>query len=118
MWDVYTRENGDLTKRNCLVSILHPKGEEMVCNCVKDNIMEEKEDYEAIRLRGFGYKLFDKAVGGGVWEVLGGYQYLIHPIKLWPVYCVNNMGTWIKQLVIIFVLIIWGGGMASLYFYK
>ena len=48
------------------MSILHPKGEEMVCNCVKDNIMEEKEDYEAIRLRGFGYKLFDKAVGGGV----------------------------------------------------
>ena len=48
-----------------LVSIPHPKGENIVWTCVKDYIIEEKEDYEAIELRGFNYKLFEEEEGGG-----------------------------------------------------
>ena len=32
---------------------------------MKDNIVEEKEDYEAIGLRGFYYKLFEEEDSGG-----------------------------------------------------
>ena len=31
---------------------------------MKDNIVEEKEDYNAIGLRGFDYKLFEEEEGG------------------------------------------------------
>ena len=40
------------------MSVPHPKGGGIVCNCVMDNIIDEKEQYEAIGLCGFDYKLF------------------------------------------------------------
>ena len=42
------------------MSVTNPKGGNIVWNSVKDNITEEKEDYEAIGLRGFDYKLFEE----------------------------------------------------------
>ena len=59
MWGVYTKEKVELIERDVLVSVPHPKGGHTVWTCVKDNTIEEKEEYEAIRLRGFGYKLFE-----------------------------------------------------------
>ena len=44
------------------MSVPHPKGG----ICVKDNIIEERDQYEDIGLRGFDYKLFDKEEGGGI----------------------------------------------------
>ena len=41
------------------MSIPNPKGGDIVWTCVKDNIIEEKEDYKYIGPRGFGYKLFE-----------------------------------------------------------
>ena len=67
-----------------LVAILHPKGGSIVWNCVKDNIIKEKEGYKDIGLRGFDYKLFEEEEGGGVQEGLYGYPYLKNTIKLWP----------------------------------
>ena len=32
----------------------------VVCTCVKDHIIKGKDQYKAIRLRGFDYELFDK----------------------------------------------------------
>ena len=37
-WAIYTRYKENLTKREFLVSILHPKGGEIVWTCVKDTI--------------------------------------------------------------------------------
>ena len=51
------------------MSVPHPKGVYIVWACVKDDIIEEKEDYEAIGLRGFDYKIFEEEKGGGVREV-------------------------------------------------
>ena len=43
------------------MSVPHPKGGGgVVGTCVKNNIIEDKEDYEAIGLRGFDYKLFEE----------------------------------------------------------
>ena len=55
----------------------------MCCTCAKDNIIEEKKDYEAIGLCGFDYKLFEEEEGGGVQEGLYRYPYFMHIIKLW-----------------------------------
>ena len=55
-WEVYVKEKEELINREFLVSVTHPKGGEIVWTCVKDDIIEEKEDYEYIGLRGFGYK--------------------------------------------------------------
>ena len=38
------------------VYVLHPKWGDVVWACVKDDIIKEKEEYEAIELRGFDYK--------------------------------------------------------------
>ena len=45
------------------MSIPHLKGGNIVWNFVKDHIIEEKEQYEAIGLRGFDY-LRKRSVGG------------------------------------------------------
>ena len=42
------------------MSVMHPKGGNIVWTCVKDNIIEEKEYYEAIGLCGFDYKSFEE----------------------------------------------------------
>ena len=46
----------ELIKREFLVSVLYPKGGAIVWTCVKDHIIDEKEDYKDIGLRGFDYK--------------------------------------------------------------
>ena len=58
---------------------------------MKDHVIEEKEDYKEIGLRGFDYSLFEEEKGGGKQEVLYGSPYLKHLIKLWP-------GDWEKQM--------------------
>ena len=59
-WEVYVKEKEDLIKRCFLVSVPHPKGGEIVWTCVKNHIIDEKEDYKDIRLHGFDYKLFEE----------------------------------------------------------
>ena len=51
---------------------------------MKDHIIDEKEQYEAIGLRGFDYKLLEEEEVGVTREVLGGCPYLKHLIQLWP----------------------------------
>ena len=52
-------------KREFLVSVTHLKGGELVWTCVKDHIIDEKEDFKEIGLHGLDYKLFEKEEGGG-----------------------------------------------------
>ena len=49
---------------------------------MKDHVIDEKEDYKEIELRGFDYSLFEENEGGGKQEGLDGYPYLKHLIKL------------------------------------
>ena len=74
-----------------LVSIPHPKGENIVWTCVKDNITQYKKDFKAIGLSGFGYKLFEEEEYGGIQEELDGYPYLVHLINFWKVYWCNQV---------------------------
>ena len=69
----------------------HPKGGGIVWTCVEDNVVGEKEEYKAIELRGFYYKLFQEEEGEGVREGIDGYPYLKRLIELWP-------GYWVEQL--------------------
>ena len=64
-WEIYVKEKEDFIKRYFLVSIPHPKGGNIVWTCGNDHIIDEKEQYEAIGLRGFDYKLFEEEEGGG-----------------------------------------------------
>ena len=74
-WEVYVKYNEEFMKRNVLVSVNHPKREKRFWSCVKDHIIDEKEQYESIGLRGFDYKLFEEEKGGGTRERLYGYRY-------------------------------------------
>ena len=89
-WDFCTREMEDLIKREFSVSITYPKGG-VVWTCVKDNIIKEKQQYDAIGIRGFDYKLFEEYEGVGGREGLDGYPYFKHMIQL----C---LGDWVKQM--------------------
>ena len=64
------------------MSITHTKEGNIVWTCVKDHIINEKEHYEAIGLRGFDYKLFQEDEGGSVREGLDRYTYLKHLMQL------------------------------------
>ena len=66
------------------MSVSHLKGGTSFWTCVKDYIIDEKEDYKDIGIRGFDYKLFEEEQGGGTIEGLDGYPYLKHLIQLWP----------------------------------
>ena len=77
--------------RSFYVSVPYPKGGKIVWTCVKEHIIEDKEDYKEIRLHGFDYSLFEEKKGGGKREGLDGLPYLKHLIKLWP-------GNWEKQM--------------------
>ena len=46
------------------MSVPHPKMGAIVWTCVKDHIIDEKEDYKYIGLRGFYYKLFEEEESG------------------------------------------------------
>ena len=89
MWDVYIKEEEELINREFSVSVPYPKGVNIVCTCMQDHIIKGKEQYEAIGIHGFDYKLFEEEEGGLVREVLDGYHYLKHIIKLWT-------GDWVK----------------------
>ena len=49
-----------MIKRNLLMSVPHPKGEAVFWTCVKDHIINEKDDYNDIGLHGFDYKVFEE----------------------------------------------------------
>ena len=51
---------------------------------IKDHVIEEKEYYKEIGVRGFDYSLFEEKKDGGEREGLDGSPYLKHLIKLWP----------------------------------
>ena len=59
-WNVYVKEKEELITRAFLVSVPKPKGGTIVWACVKDHIIDEKEDYKEIGLCGFDYSLFEK----------------------------------------------------------
>ena len=48
-----------------MVSVPHPKCGTIVWTCVKEQVIDEKEDYKEIGLRGFDYSLFVEKKGGG-----------------------------------------------------
>ena len=58
---------------------------------MKDHIIDVKEDYKYIGLRGFDYKLFEEEEGGGTREGKYGYPYLKHLIQLCP-------DDWLRQM--------------------
>ena len=58
---------------------------------MKEHIIDEKEDYKEIGLRGFDYMLFEEEYGGGTREILDGYTYLKNIMQLWP-------GDWVRQM--------------------
>ena len=91
LWDLYIKYKEGLIKRQFSVSIMHPKGGKIVWTCVKDDIIKENNNYEAIGLSGFDYKLFEEEEGRGVIDGLYGYPYLKHILKLW-------IGDWVKQM--------------------
>ena len=59
IWCVYVKEKEELITRSFSVSVPHPKGGKIVWTCVKDHVIEEKEDYKEIGLCGFDYSLFE-----------------------------------------------------------
>ena len=69
-WEVYVKEKEELIKREFSVSVPHPKGGSISWTCMNDHIIDENDQYEAIGLRVFGYKLFEEEEGGGSREVL------------------------------------------------
>ena len=68
-----------------MVSVPHPKGGVIVWTCVKDHIIDEKEEYKDIGLCGFDYTIFEEEEGVGTREGLDGYTYFKHIIQLLPV---------------------------------
>ena len=54
-WNVYVKDKEELITRLFLVSVPHPKGGTFFWTCVKDHVIEEKEDYKEIGLCGFDY---------------------------------------------------------------
>ena len=55
---VYVKEKYYFIKREFLVSFPYPEGGDIVWTCVKDHIIDEKDQYKVIGIRGFHCKLF------------------------------------------------------------
>ena len=53
------------------MSVTHLKGGDIVWACVKDNIINEKEQYKDIGLCGFDYYLRKRRVGGLERDITG-----------------------------------------------
>ena len=68
------------------MSVPHPKGGNVVWDCVRDHIIDEKNQCTAIGLNRFDYKLIEEEEGEGTGEVLDRYPYLNHLIQLLPGY--------------------------------
>ena len=64
-FDVYMKQKEELIKIKFLLAVPHPKRGNIFGTCVKDNIIEEKEDYKDNGIRGFDYKLFQEEEGVG-----------------------------------------------------
>ena len=73
------------------MSVPHPKGGAIFWTCVKDHIIDEKEDYKDIGLCGFDYKSFEEEEVRGNRMGLDGFPYLKHLIQFCP-------GDWVKQM--------------------
>ena len=58
-----------MIKREFLVSIPHPKGGNIVWTGVKYHIIDENDNYKAIGLRGYEYKLSEEEKVGETGEV-------------------------------------------------
>ena len=69
-WCVYVKEKEELITISFSVSVPHPKGGKIVWTCVKDHVIEEKEDYKEIGLHGLNYRLFEEKEGRGEQEGL------------------------------------------------
>ena len=65
-WYLYKKREREFDKYIFLVAITHKKGGNIVWNCVKDNIIKDNEDYKAIGICAFDYKLFEEEEGGGI----------------------------------------------------
>ena len=89
---MYTLSIGGANYEIVLVSVPHPKGAAIFWTCVKDQVIDEKEDYKEIGLLGFDYQLFEEEEGRGKQEGLDGYPYLKHLIQLWTDYWLRHMG--------------------------
>ena len=63
-----------------MVSIPYLRGGDFFWTCVKGNIIEGKDQYESIVIRGFDYKLSKEEYGGGVQYGLDEYPYFKHQI--------------------------------------
>ena len=90
-WEVCVKEKNEFIEKQFLVSVPHLKGGNIVCTCVKDHIVGEKEQYKAIGLGGFDYKLFKKEEGGCTKQRLGVYPYFKHLVQLQPGDLVQQM---------------------------
>ena len=64
-WEVYINDNEEFIKREFLVSVPHPKRRNIFWNCVKYHILDEKEQYKYIGLRGFVINYLGKRSVGG-----------------------------------------------------
>ena len=73
------------------MSVPHTKGRKIICTCVKDHSIDEKEQYKAIGLSGLIIDHLKKRRVGGTRELLDGHPYLKHLIQLWT-------GDWVKQM--------------------
>ena len=109
-WKVYVKLKEELIKREFSVSVPHTKGGEIVWTCVKNHIIDEKEDYKDIGLCGFDYKLFEEEEGGGTREGLYGYHYLKHRIQLWLGDWMNHMERMNEAVIFKNRFTMYGGG--------
>ena len=60
MWEVYIKDKQELLMRYSSMTFPHLKIGNIVWTSVEDNIINEKEEYKAIRLHGFNYSLFEE----------------------------------------------------------
>ena len=51
-WDVYVKEKEERITRDFSLFFPHPKGGAIVWTCVKDKVIDEKDDYKEIGLNG------------------------------------------------------------------
>ena len=73
MWEVYTKGKYEFINREFPVDVLYLKEGGIIWTCGKYNHIKEEQEYKAIRLGGFDYKLFEKQEGGCVRKVI--FQY-------------------------------------------
>ena len=65
---------------------------------MKDNVVGGNQEYKAIGIREFDYKLFEEEEGGGVQEGIDGYPYLKHLIELCPGIYIQNLSKMNKEI--------------------